>query len=82
MRAISEEACLGAAFRQQGVLEDLFGEELAVVLAANFSTAISSLVVDPGYTADHYQSLRGVANGAPSFLSPPLVPVASFNAFY
>jgi len=81
MLATPEAACLGAAFGQ-GVLKDLSGEELAVILAAHFSTAISALVIDPGYTADDYQGLRGVANGAPSFLSPALVSVASFDAFY
>jgi len=56
------------ALRKQIVGQDLPSDLLAILLAADLSPAISSFVVDPGYTSDNNQCISGVANGPPPLL--------------
>jgi hypothetical protein len=53
---------------KQIVVQDLPCDSLAIVLAADISPAISSFVIDPRYSGDNDQSIRGVANGTTPFL--------------
>jgi hypothetical protein len=53
---------LRSVFGNQRVVQNLSCDSLAVSPAADLSPAISTLVVDPGYSRDHNQGVRGVAN--------------------
>lgn len=71
---------LHTVFRKQIIVQDLSGDSLPVVFAANLSTAVSPLVVDPRYARDYNQGVRSVANGTPSFLRAAFPLAASINA--
>ena len=53
---------------KQIVVQDLPRDSLAIALATDLSPAISSFVIDPRYSGDNDQGIRGVANGATPFL--------------
>jgi hypothetical protein len=54
------------------MIEDRSCDALAVIFAADFSPAVCPFVVDPGYAANDYQGVGGVANRATSLSSPAL----------
>src|SRR5258708_33759445 len=51
---------------KQVVIQDLPSDSLAITLAADLAPAISSFIVDPGYSGDNDQCIRRVTNGPPS----------------
>ena len=61
---------------EPGMIEDRSCDALAVIFAADFSPAVCPFVVDPGYAANDYQGVGGVANRATSLSSPALLAAA------
>jgi len=55
-------AFFSCLIRKQCIVQDLPRDSFSIVPPAHLSTAVSSLVVDPGYTSDDYHGLRSVAN--------------------
>jgi hypothetical protein len=68
-----------SALDEQSAVQNLSCDSFSIVLATDLSPAVGSFVVDPGYSMDHYQGLRGVANRPPSFLFAALLVIASFD---
>ena len=65
---------------KQIVVKDLSSDSLAIMLAADLSPAISSFVVDPGYSGDNDQRIRRVTNRTPSLLFAAFPLSASVDA--
>jgi hypothetical protein len=72
---------LGSVLGDKRIIQNPPGDPLTILLAADLSTPVGSFVVDPGYTPDHYQGLRSVANRTPSLFFATLLPDASLNSF-
>jgi len=83
VEGISTEAIrASSALDEQSTVQNVSCDSFSIVLTTNLSPAVRSFVVDPGYSMDHYQGLRGVANRPPSFLFAALLVVASFDGSY
>jgi len=62
-----------SALDEQSAVQNVSCDSFSIVLTTNLSPAVRSFVVDPGYSMDHYQGLRRVANRPPSFLFAALL---------
>ena len=71
-----------SALDEQSAVQNVSCNSFSIVLTTNLSPAVRSFVVDPGYSMDHYQGLRRVANRPSSFLFAALLVVASFDGSY